>query len=572
MKISRHIYDFCNRLLLPAVVGVLAVSCIDDSSLCLEDQPDFDPADNVWLSLEVKNQGVAGIDRAATRAGNISDPDASGHPSEEASEAENYINPQDLTLVFFDANGRAMKTLSNDELTLTTIDATKGDYKVVAQVNRAYFTFAAGKMSILAVANAHGINNPTLSADDYKAVPWQASLADLTSQLRKFQYSGTDTSGAAWQPDRDAGRHIPMAGYEANIPLDEKTLAALDTAISADKAFELRTIVMQRSMAKIRVLDGVQFQDAFTSRNHIRSVVLRNGTYYGAIVPDVNQQGIGGWRNGTTIIEYATKPSPAEGWFFPDEKITFQFTNNGTFKGKDKDNVERDFPEWICYTPEMQVKNLNLHQDYRPYLEIVTENEQGRLKEHTVHLEEILDRSDIVRNHIYQFYVTMNEFSAELDVHVVDWEDNTIQWDYTENPGITDDGYLQWENLQDEPDKDTATGILKSDMTPAIATFDIETPINATWRAVFIPITGPQDAFVFLDENDNELSSISGTVDGNPAKLRIKPRYNTATENYSAYLQILVTTVDGRTMNVNVLQGGGYGSNKYFTIVQNMTL
>lgn len=436
MKISRHIYDFCNRLLLPAVVGVLAVSCIDDSSLCLEDQPDFDPADNVWLSLEVKNQGVAGIDRAATRAGNISDPDASGHPSEEASEAENYINPQDLTLVFFDANGRAMKTLSNDELTFTFFDATSGNYKVVAQVNRAYFTFAAGKMSILAVANAHGINNPTLSADDYKAVPWQASLADLTSQLRKFQYSGTDSNGAVWQPDKDAGRHIPMAGYEANIPLDEETLAALDAATSADKAFELRTIVMQRSMAKIRVLDGIQYQDdKLPSPTRITDVKLCSGANYGAIVPPTNHYP--GWgNNGTTIIERILFPADGNLWnistlkysSFKDNtsKIERETTIDGVSKTYEFDS------SFICYSTETQVHGLssaldNSGNSLRPYLLITTQDNQSNVEDHIVYLDEQLSRTtDVARNHIYEFVVTMSiDSHIQLQYTICDWKTAT---------------------------------------------------------------------------------------------------------------------------------------------------
>lgn len=594
MKISRHRYDLYKRLLLPAVVGVLAVSCIDDSSLCLEDQPGYDAADNVWISLEVKNQGVTGIDRSATRASSTDD--SYDHLSEEATAAENYINPSDLTLVLFDANDRAMKTLSSAELTLVSLgtddDDTYTSYKVVAKVNRAYFTFAAGRMSILAVANCHGIN-AELAASDYTAVPWQASLSELTNQLRTFQYNGyTSTSQTeAWLPyipESESvlkGRYIPMAGYETNIDLNAENLAKLDAATTPDTALELPAIVMQRSMAKIRVLDGMQFQDGLRYFTKIENVTFHNGTKYGAIVPDVNQSGLNGWSNGTTIVESATKPTSSDSWFSSD--LTFPFTLSDTFPAEDN-----DCPQWICYTPEMQVKDLTDDEDNKPYLQITTQTYSktshstavGNPVTYTVYLENYIDQSDIVRNHIYQFYVTMNEFSAELEINVEDWVKNEVEWEYTDNPGLSNDGYIKWNGFARQ-ELNISTGYFDNDHTQeARGTFTIASPLGGTWRASLITLSGEPNAFTFIEtvvdedgnETDVEVESVSGDIDGKSATIRVRPKNAPGSEINSARVQFTVTTPDPnapRTMIINMLDGNNYGSTRsYYTIVQEASL
>lgn len=576
MKISRHIYGFYNRLLLPAVVGVLAVSCIDDSSLCLEDQPDYDATDNVWLSFVVKNQGVTGIDRSATRAEDTP-ADGSGHTPEEATEDENYISPSDLTLVLFDNNGKAMKTISNDELRFTSFDAINGNYTVAAPVNRAYFKFAAGSMSILAVANAHGINSG-LSADDYTAVPWQASLGDITKGLRKFQYNGLTTNGDPWLPSQKEGRHIPMAGFEKGILLNEETLTELDAATTPETAFELSSIVMQRAMSKIRVLDGLQEQTGLRNFTRIENVEFLNGTEYGAIVPNVNRSGITSWGQGTTIVETATKPETTGAWHNTSEDFKFPFKESGNFQYTDEANTQHNLTQWICYTPEMQVKNLTgFTSEQKPCLRITTQTYSktnqtqtvGDPKTHTVLLEDVLDGNDIVRNHIYQFHVTMNEFSSELEVNVLDWEKNEVTWDYADNPGMGD-GHIRWEGFE-TLSYPTATGYFYQDQSRSVTgTFTIASPLGATWRASLITLSGEQNAFVFIDSEGNPVETVSGYVDGDPDSVTIKPRNAPGSETNSARVQFTITTVDNRTMIIDMLDGGPYGDDRhYFTIVQN---
>lgn len=608
MQLSRYIFDMTKRLALGMLLGGLVVSCVADNSLCPEEPRDLNDGNDVWLRLSVDQQGVFGSSSPITRAGDTSDPDHQGHRGEQGTAEENAINPQDLTLVLFDANDRVMKVLPPNELINLTPGENNKNYTFLAKVNRAYFDFAAGKMSILAVANHNGIGDEIDGNDypqlvgkdvDFSALPFQMSLSELTTQHRGFYYSGEvpnpdwDSSQAylpdwtldpnytvpsmiGWRPDPSKNRYIPMSGYQKNIELGETQLAALENASTPEKAFNLPEIVMQRAMAKIRVLDGVRFQSELSKPTKITKVDLRNGTVFGTTVPDVTQTGLIAWGNeGTSIVETATKPSKEGEWHA--NKSTYHLDESGTFRTQDKDGVTRDFPAFTCYAPEMDVYRSDMANDkqYQPYLEILCEKQvsdtQTELKEYTVLLNKVMEEEDFVRNHIYQYYVTLNEFSAELELHVVDWEGETIEWDYTDNPSISDNGYIRWENA--DIDRTSATAYLKSDLSAATATFTLSTPRNATWKAVFATISGKEGAFCFVNSDDSTSDSVGGIIDGvSPIKLNIKPTSATANEMNSARLIIIVTTPDGRTMNADVLQGGGYGNNSYFTVVQNQTL
>lgn len=427
MVTSRRIYDLFRRLYLPALVGVLAVSCVDDSSLCLEDQPGYNSADNIWISMEVKNQGISGYDNSYTRADILND--AQEHPEERASVDENYIDLNDITLVLLDENDRTMKVLTAGDFILKSVENTDyTEYELVASVNRAYFEFAGKSMSLLAVANVNGIR-PDLTHDNYDVVPFQASLTDLSSQLRKFTYDGYKSSGQLipWQPDKDNGTHIPMAGFKKGIavPSAEK----LDNANTIETAINLGAVTMQRSMAKIRVLDGVRLQTMLPFHHaEINSVTLCSGTNTGAYVPPTAQ--LTSWSNGTSIFERAPRPNPVTLW--SDASLKIPTYNGGSFTVKSTDDSKRTYDtSFICYTTEIAVWSLR-NTDVRPYFEIATtsyneDNSVAEKKTHTVYLDECLSNTtDVARNHIYEFIVTMSEKAVlNIDYTVCEWKTAT---------------------------------------------------------------------------------------------------------------------------------------------------
>jgi len=570
MKPMRHIYDLVCKLALPMVLGCLAVSCFDDDYACPEGMPGFDANDNVWVALKVNSLPAIGAGSGQSRAGSLTD-DAQGHPEEEARPEENYIAPTDLTLVLFDSNGRTMRTITSDEFALAPIGDNHAQYKLVTKINRGWLNFAQGSMSVLAVANTRGINRGDLAPTGYERVGFQTTLAALTGELRTFGYDGLASAGdpaTAWQPDIDAGRHIPMAGFSKGITL---VAAELDNATTPEAAFDLGTIDMQRSMAKIRILDGVRMQTDLSSHTEIIKVEMRNGNNRGATVPDVNQAGVGSWANGTATIEAATGPSATGEWLGGSLTCPSFLAPNVT--ATDKDGVEQSFTTYELYLPELHVKKQQADQaEALPGLGITIRNANG-LKEYNLPLRDLVDDADIVRNHIYQYYITASEIGAELTLHVADWEQATTEWDYSENPGLSEGGQIAWQpGTYKNLDADNARLYVSDEATAATCSFTIDTPRNATWRAVLVPVTGPQDAFGFMDDAGNLVESVSGIVTGEQVTLHVKPRYTKdLSENYSARLQILVTTPDNRTMNVDVL-GGKYGANKFFTIIQNQQI
>lgn len=569
MKLMRHIYDLVCKLALPAMVGCLAVSCFNDDYACPDETGDSKADEDVWIALNVNSLTPTGGRNAATRAGEPEDP--LGHPAEAARPEENYIDPNDLTLVLFDANGHAMRTLTGNNFTLATLEGSQNaNYRLVAKVNRGWLDFAKGSMSILAVANTNGINRADLgTAAGYENITFMSTLPQLTSELRTFRYDGQLTATGyddAWQPDIQAGRHIPMSGYTKGIALDA---AALDGATTPATALNLGQIPMQRAMAKIRILDGVRLQLDLTNHTEIIKVAMRNGYNQGATVPDVSQSGVESWQNGTATVENATGPLTAGAWF--DEKITYPSFVAPSVTATDKDGVEQTFTTYEIYCPEIHIKSQQSADDqFVPYLDITVRNAEG-IKEYTLMMRDLVDGEDIVRNHIYQYYVTASEYDAQLQLNVLDWETETTEWDYSENPGLT--APIGWKDgTYKSIDPSAARLYVSDEATAAACSFTLDTPRGATWRAVLVPTAGPQDAFGFMDETGNLVESISGTIDGNPINLSIKPRYSSdIRENYSARLQILVTTPDNRTMSVDVL-GGRYGANTFFTIVQNQQI
>ena len=120
---------------------------------------------------------------------------------------------------------------------------------------------------------------------------------------------------------------------------------------------------------------------------------------------------------------------------------------------------------------------------------------------------------------------------------------------------------------------DLAQAVFRNDKADIKAQFTLAEPVNATWRAVFIYEKGKLGAFRFVDKDGNEVETISGEIDGTtPASLIIRTKDTPREDDNVARLQIIVTMADGRTVTANVLTGGNYGKNTYFTIIQNRQL
>jgi hypothetical protein len=164
----------------------------------------------------------------------------------------------------------------------------------------------------------------------------------------------------------------------------------------------------------------------------------------------------------------------------------------------------------------------------------------------------------------------INIVFIDKEVHLIctveDWTYEEEEMQFTDVVTIHEDGKLKWQtNSINSINTETGEVLIKSNGTPAIGEFHIETPVGATWHASLIPIgEGQVDAFEFVDgSNTGQVGNDHATI-----KIRAKNTENLANVQ-KAILRITVTTGDGRTVVVNELTPGG-ANYKEYTIVQNM--
>lgn len=526
--------------------GLLLSGCIDSNSECVEDQPGYEEGKNVWLSVNFRNVDSEGLSRA------VADP---GHPDEDATAAENFIDVNDITVMFLNSDGRVMKVFADGEYSVEVNSNTDGlynDYVLRFRINQDYFekTGATSTFSLLVVANHDGTGDgQTYNPDDL----WMKSVADLSALKTSFGYTGQNGT-AAWTPDIAGGRHIPMAG----IHRFTVSRAALESATDANNPLVIteggNEIEMQRAMAKIRVIDALA--ENGNTDNEITAVTLSGMNRRGAYLPLVPSNE---W--GTQVVPNTSVCHIAHGdasWFNPSTVIpSYTIGADG----------------WGFYIPEFSWTLAPAAAE--PTLHITVHSASTGLdRTYDYPVSKALGASDMTRNHIYEFRVTeIAGTEAELTLVVKDWDDQEVIWNYTDNPGLATGGWIVFDRNTCAVVDDLAQAVFRNDKADIKAQFTLAEPVNATWRAVFIYEKGKQGAFRFVDKDGNEVETISGEIDGTtPASLIIRTKDTPREDDNVARLQIIVTMADGRTVTANVLSGGNYGKNTYFTIIQNRQL
>lgn len=179
---------------------------------------------------------------------------------------------------------------------------------------------------------------------------------------------------------------------------------------------------------------------------------------------------------------------------------------------------------------------------------------------------------DVIRNHYYKYTVNVDdggELELTLIVNPWDVDEETIQ--FTDEVSISQK--MTWTGSNITANTTDASilyinGSVDSN-TAATVTFQIDTPVGATWYASF---EGDKEAFAFLDANGNEVTSVSGEV-GELATLRIVTTEEHVSEMKSVSLKIVVRTMDGRTIMVNKdLMPEALSNKEFYQIRQNLTV
>lgn len=391
-------------------VGLLLSGCIDSNSECIEDQPGYEEGKDVWLSVNFRNVDSEGRSRA------VADSD---HPAEDATAAENFINVNDITVMFLNSDGRVMKVFADGEYSVEVISNADGlynDYQLIFRINQDYFekTGTTSTFSLLIVANHNGTGDgQTYNPDNL----WMKSVADLSALKTSFGYTGQNGT-EAWTPDKDGGRHIPMAG----IHRFTVSRAALESATDANNPLVItdggNEIDMQRAMAKIRVIDALKSAADNVDGEYIASVKLKGVSSRGSFVPDDAT-----WANGTCVLENATWLTS---WYQQENTISLtapeEYTDVETGKLRTR---------MIGYMPECGSEVFNETQS--PTLEIVVANAAGATQNFSVKLSEITNPGvpAFARNHIYQFIVEKN-FQADITIAytVCEWNSGNADIDF----------------------------------------------------------------------------------------------------------------------------------------------
>lgn len=547
LDFHKHIINGRQLLLAAALSPMLLTGCIMENGGCPDD---IGAGKGTWLSMRVVN--------ADSRTGR-SRADADGHPDETATDPENHIDGNDMTIMLLDNRQMVRHIFTPDEISLTT--SSEGDnvsYDLKFKLNADYFSYAGSMTSVdfslMVVANRTGLGGETsvFGTDMLSKTPLMIAQA-----YPSFTMPG-QTAGA-WMPDGST-RRIPMSGIMAATGMD------LSVTNTADNPLDVGTIYLQRNLCKVRILGDLDGLDGGSEYKDITSVRLIGANGKGAFIPLV-AEGADSWYSGTKVLE--TPTVKADWWNAGAEVTMLEAPQTSVVYGRTYDNA------FYCYVPEAELTGKGAK------LEITAnyDNDETRTRTWELPLDQAgtgansgyAGTQSFVRNHIYEYLVqAVSGAKLALTLNVLDWQAETVTWDYSDNPGVADGGWLEWTELNGATLSDTepARLVFGNDQTKAATgTFQFSQPIGGTWTASFAPIGDTEtDAFCFLAEDGSLVSTISGPISEDiKSTIRIRPRYAPSGQR-SAQLIFTVRTPDGRTLTGDLVEAEGI---RHFTVVQN---
>lgn len=544
--IRKHIKNGKQLLFAAALSPVLLAGCITEDGAC----PDgIGGGNGTWLSMRVVN---ADSKTGRTRA------DADGHPDEAATDPENYIDGSDMTIMLLDNRQMVRHIFTPDEITLST--SSEGNnvfYDLKFKLNADYFSYAGSMTSVdfslMVVANRTGFGGETsaFGSDMLSKTPLMIAQA-----YPSFTMPGQTTS--AWMPNGGTQR-IPMSGIMAAKGMN------LNVANTADNPLDVGTVYLQRNLCKVRILGDLDGLDGGSEFKEITSVRLIGANGKGAFVPVV-AEGDGSWYSGTKVLETPTVKS--DWWNAGAEVTMLAAPQTSVVYGKTYDNA------FYCYVPEAELTGKGAKL-------VVTANydeDETRTRQWELSLDQAgtganngyAGTQSFVRNHIYEYLVqALSGTKLTLTLNVLDWQAETVTWDYSDNPGVADGGWLEWTELNGATIPSIARLIFGNNQNnAATGTFQFSQPIGGTWTASFAPLGNTEaDAFCFVAEDGSLVNTISGAIsEGVMSTIKIRPRYAPTSGQRSALLIFSVRTPDGRTLTGDLVEDEGI---KHFTVVQN---
>ena len=328
-----------------AAAGMAAVSCIDDADLYPDEPQPVSPVEparsgDMWLSVDFRNMEVSGRG-VSSRASEPDDGDK--HPEEDAIEAENYVDTSDLNIMLLDRNQRVIRTFGNGDY---EVSGANGVYNLTLKVHTDYFDYAGKEptdmvdFSLLFIANLNGISGADGAFGENYLFN---TIQELSQSYRGFLYTGLMGDNSPWLPSLGTtNRLIPMAGVAA---MSVKR-SDLNAASAKDKAIEFPDIYIQRSMAKVRLVDALAKNG--DNKHKIEKVTLTGFNSRGAYLPLLTE--FSPWAKETSVVEYGTA---LKAWWnavteLPSAAVTY--TDEQDYVGF---GADMEYEAYNIYVPEL---------------------------------------------------------------------------------------------------------------------------------------------------------------------------------------------------------------------------
>lgn len=555
------------HIFLVSVLGMLTASCSQNADDPTQDVPSKSAdAEKVTIRFTIDLGEQSGMGSRAAWEGYDDDETSDSDTAEEGIGNENYINTSNLQVFLFNTNGTYIGGLKDMEANQTS---TAHIYEIKGEVDVVKSAIVNEKLNckIMVVANA------------------DAATTDATSgEVTGYNYNAVFNHNVTSIPMWGIGTYEIDLIKQLQVDLDEP-------------------IYMLRSMAKIEV---TLKENLYTNGGYrIMGATLSNYNTQGYVIPTFmipeTDETDETTQPTTQIVDLSTLVATTD---LLTDGVLRPIANKLANANKSFSDVDNTKKTYVIYVPEMPkgtddnpIKvNLRLgkvagtNDDGSEKITEITSSVMNgtphfELKDYS---EENKGHYDIIRNWYYRY--TINTISdgidATLTVKANDWTQDDETWNYTEvvtvernmtwtssNPTDTDENVtVVYEETKDDNDEiltkvPTVYIPWATSTDYATCTFKITAPVGATWIASFEPIEGNVGAFKFLNENNEQVSQMTGKV-GTDATLKIVTALSDRTETRKARLLIAVRTWDERIIRVDNLIAEQGITEKEFTLVQ----
>ena len=559
------------------------VGCINDDSLCDKDEEVL-PGEGIAIEFSLTtSRPIKSSTRALITPSGV---------AQDGSLAENYLDLDNLTFLLFDDKQELLQIISPYVEADNSISYIK--YRVTAFISDPYFLHATNPQltfSIVVLGNYQGLTPERFGFAK------GMNLVDLFDHTKvgTFAMPISNNWGNSWIPSIYPGGNgqqrgfIPMAGMQTfTVDVSDLRASTPGSPLVISTDTNGKDINMLRALAKIEVVDKIGFvnntQPDKNNRSWIEKVELIGHSTRGSIFPTLAQWNLTGNPFETQYVRTVSIPSdnnyigaqPTNGFTTENENATVNFFDDvAATELRSEDNCQvfscylteynpnergTAYPMWMRLTVHGPGTGQTASTFYRLEPAPYTENVPG-------------DLLSILRNNIYRYEITGIGTAVDLDLIVDDWSSHETIWNYSDNPGMTDDGYLTWTLSPDITINTTDAEVIIGNNATLTGAFAFDVPKGGKWIATFAPEGETEnDAFMFIDENGDKVSSISGDIDGEHDIIKIVANFSPTTFDRKARLIFTVQTFDGRTISADVLDDAKYGKHNYFTIIQNASL